>query len=128
MTSKNVDPIINISNPVSILQQQSSQIITNPFIPNDQKIKELEQLDKEASDIIEQEYNKNKTTSIANLSIKEINKNISLSCIGLLDDLFVKPNDISWSIYIPMIIQKDQRYAYIGVLFIIIAIFILLIR
>lgn len=129
-----VDPILKqessqiVSNTVPILQQESSQIIPNPFISDDQRIKELEQLDKEASNIIEQEYNKNKTTSIANLSIREINKNISLSCIGILDDLFIKPDDVPWATYIPNIIQKDHRYAYIGVLFIVIAIFMLLLR
>jgi hypothetical protein len=123
-----LNKIANISNAVPILQQERSQITTNPFIPNSQKIKELEELDKDAAEIIESEYNKNKTTSIYNLSIKEINKNISSSVIGFLDDLFKKPKDIPWRLYLPMIIQKDQRYTYIGVLFIIIAIYMLLVK
>ena len=55
-----------MNNPVPILQQEKSSITTNPFIPNDQKIKELEIIDKEANKIIEDAYNKNKTSSIAN--------------------------------------------------------------
>jgi hypothetical protein len=123
-----LNQIANISNAVPILKQERSQITTNPFIPNSQKIKELEELDKDAAEIIETEYNKNKTTSIYNLSIKEINKNVSSSVIGLLDDLFKKPKDIPWRLYIQMIIQKDQRYTYIGVLFIIVAIYMLLVK
>ena len=120
--------IANIQNPVPILQQERSQIITNPFIPNVQKEKELETIDKQANDIIEQAYNKNKTNSIANLSVSDINKNLSQSVIGFLDDLFLKPQDVPWKTYLPMILQKDQRYTYIGILFIIIAFYMLLIH
>lgn len=115
-----------MNNPVPILQQEKSSITTNPFIPNDQKIKELEIIDKEANKIIEDAYNKNKTSSIANLSITDIVKNIADSIIGFLDDLFVKPEDINWPNYIFIILQKDQRYTYIGILFLIIAFYILI--
>ena len=120
--------IANISNTVPILQQERSTITTNPFIPNEQKQIELEQIDKEANQIIEQQYNNNRTSSIFNKTISEINTNIATSFIGLLDDLFVKPTDMPWRIYIPMILEKDQRYAYIGVLAILIAIYMLAVR
>lgn len=120
--------IINIQNPIPILQQDKSMITTNPFIPNEQKIKELEVLDEEANKIIENAYNKNKTNSISNLSLKEINKNVSSSFIGFLDDLFIKPDNIKWQEYLPIILQKDQRYTYFGILFIFIAIYMLLIH
>lgn len=123
-----LNQIANISNAIPILQQERSKITTNPFIPNTQRIRELEELDIDANKIIEAEYNKNKTTSVVNLSIREINKNVSSSVIGLLDDLFKKPKDIPWRVYLPIIIQKDQRYTYIGVLFIIIAIYMLLVK
>jgi len=117
-----------MDNPVPILQQEKSNITTNPFIPNEQKIKELEIIDKEANKIIEDAYNKNKTTSISNLSIKDIIINISDSVIGILDDLFVKPDNINWPNYISSILQKNQRYTYIGILFLIIAFYILLVH
>lgn len=123
-----LNQIANISNAIPILQQERSEITTNPFIPNTQKIRELEELDRDANQIIEAEYNKNKTTSVVNLSIREINKNVSSSVIALLDDLFKKPNDIPWRIYLPIIIQKDQRYTYIGILFIIVAIYMLMVK
>ena len=115
-----------MNNPVPILQQEKSNITTNPFIPNDQKIKELEIIDERANKIIEEAYNKNKTTSISNLSIKDIITNISDSVIGILDDLFLKPENINWKDYISIILKKNQRYTYIGVLFLIIAFYMLL--
>ena len=117
-----------MDNPVPILQQEKSNITTNPFIPNEQKIKELEIIDKKANKIIEDAYNTNKTTSISNLSIKDIIINISDSVIGLLDDLFVKPENIDWPNYISSILQKNQRYTYIGILFLIIAFYMLLVH
>ena len=78
-----VNEIVNITNPTPILQQERSQITTNPFIPNEQRILELEQLDKSANQIIEESYNKNKTNSIANLNLRDISKNISSSFIGI---------------------------------------------
>jgi hypothetical protein len=119
--------IINLQNPQPILQQDRSNIVTNPFIPNVQKERELETINKEASDIIEKEYNKNKTSSILNQPIKDINKNIAGSIIGILDDLFNKPDDTDWTSYIQTILQKDQRYAYIGILFILIAVYSLIV-
>lgn len=116
-----------MDNPVPILQQEKSNITTNPFIPNEQKIKELEIIDKEANKIIEDAYNKNKTSSISNLSIKDIITNISDSVIGLLDDLFAKPENINWKDYLSSILQKNQRYTYLGILFLIIAFYMLLV-
>jgi hypothetical protein len=120
--------IVNITNPIPILQQERSQITTNPFIPNEQQTFELEQLDTKANQIIEETYNKNKTNSIANLNLRDISKNISSSFIGILDDLFNKPEDIKWIDYIFFIFQKDQRYAYIGIVLLIIAFYMMIIR
>lgn len=120
--------ISNIQNPIPILQQERSSIITNPFIPNEQKTLELETLDKEANKIMEDAWIKNKSNSIINLSLTDINRNISSSFIGLMDDLFKKPKDIPWKEYIVEIFNKDQRYTYIGILFILIAIYISFIK
>jgi len=120
--------IVNITNPIPILQQERSQITTNPFIPNEQQTFELEQLDTKANQIIEETYNKNKTNSIANLNLRDISKNISSSFIGILDDIFNKPEDIKWIDYIFFIFQKDQRYAYIGIVLLMIAFYMMIIR
>jgi hypothetical protein len=122
------DKIVNIQNPVPILKQEKSSIITNPFIPNEQKQLEIQELDKEANQIMEIAWAQSKSNSIANLSLNQINKNVSLSVIGFLDDLFSKPKDISWKDYLIEIIQKEQRYTYIGVLFILIAIYMLFLK
>lgn len=124
MTSLN--RIANISNTVPILQQERSQIVTNPFIPKEQKVIELQELDKQANSIIEQQFNQNKTSSIANMTLKQINTNMASSILGFFNDLFTKPSDIPWGTYIPTILEKDQRYAYFGILFIIIAIYMLI--
>ena len=122
-----VNNIVNITNPIPILQQERSQITTNPFIPNEQQTLELQQLDKRANEIIEESYNKNKTNSIANLNLRDISKNISSSFIGIFDDLFNKPEDIKWVDYIFLIFQKDQRYAYIGVVLLMISFYMMII-
>jgi hypothetical protein len=115
------------SQPKPILQQEKSGINTNPFIPDNQKQAELYVVQSEANDIILKQYNENISSSIQNLSLSDINRNISNSCIGLLDDSFNKPDNITWIDYIQIIIKKDQRYTYIGFLFIFIAFYILLV-
>lgn len=123
------EPIImsEIKDPKPILQEEKSNITTNAFIPDHQKKVELSVIQSEANDIILKQYNENISSSIQKLSLSDINKNISKSCIGLLDDSFNKPDDITWVDYIQVIIKKDQRYTYIGILFIFIAFYILLV-
>jgi len=116
-SSKN---IANIQNPVNILKQQSSKITTNPFIPNEQKIKEFEIIDKEANEIIKKAYSKN---DIYNFSINEINKRISKSITGFLDDLFVKPEKYNWVEYLQLILLEEERYVYFGFILIMFVIF-----
>jgi hypothetical protein len=123
-----VNKIVNITNPTPILKQERSRITTNPFIPNEQRILELEQLDKSANKIIEESYNKNKTNSIANLNLRDVSKNISSSFIGISEDLFNKPKDVKWVDYIFLIFQKDQRYAYIGVVLLMIAFYMMIVK
>ena len=103
--------IANIQNPVNILKQEKSKITTNPFIPNEQKIMELEVIDRESNEIIKKAHEKN---NIYNLSIKQINENISKSVIGFLDDLFIKPENNDWINYIQIILLKEDRYVYFG--------------
>jgi hypothetical protein len=121
------DKIIgNLVSEKPILQQDKSQLITNPFIPQTQQIKELEDIQNKANSIIEDNYNQNKTSSIADMSLNSLNTNLSSSFIGFMDDLFIKPNDIPWTQYLPLIIQKEQRYAYLGIFLIFIALYFLI--
>lgn len=111
-------------NTVPILQQQRSDITTNPFISNEQQQLELVTIEQNANKIIEDQYARNRVTSIKNKSLQELNENISNSVIGIIDDLFKKPSDLPWNLYIVEIFTKEQRYAYIGMLLIIISLII----
>lgn len=120
------DIVANIFNPVPVLQQyKSSTLTTNPFIPNELKELEIETIQKEANNILQEESNKS-TLQYTNLN--EIGKKMSTSWIGLLDDFFVKPQDVSWTVYFPYIVSKNQRYAYIGLILVIIAVVIIILR
>ena len=113
--------------PSSIVSHQKSNIVTNAFIRDEQKQMEIDSLENEVNYIITKNYNDNITSSISNLSLSEINANISKSCIGILDDIFDKPKSTTWGEYIQIILKKDQRYTYIGFLLIFIAFYILLV-
>jgi len=113
--------------PSSIVSHQKSNIVTNAFIRDEQKQMEIDSLENEVNDIITKNYNDNITSSISNLSLSEINANISKSCIGILDDIFDKPKSTTWGEYVQIILKKDQRYTYIGFLLIFIAFYILLV-
>ena len=152
----NKSTISNIQNPINILQQPKAKLTTNvfmensnigsnyigndknvinttsnikttPFIPDIQKEIELTELNDNANKIITDNYNKNITSSIRNISFRDLHKNISISCVDLLDDALNKPNEIMWGEYIQIILQKNQRYTYVGFLLIFLAIFILLV-
>ena len=107
--------IVN-SNNKGILNQSKSKITTNSFIPKEQKEQELSEINIEANKIIEDSYNQRKTRSITNMSFEEVSKNISLSVTGIIDDSF--NSNMSFI----EIIEKEQRYAFIGVLIIILCI------
>lgn len=113
----------NIVNPQPILQQDKSSITTNPFIPNEQKERELEILEKQANTIL---ANQAKQDSIKEMTLKDINTKIASSVIGFFDDLYIKPENMTWKEYLPTILQKEERYTYIGILFILIGVYLLL--
>jgi len=99
-------PMVSLpfENPTNILSQTKSDITTNPFV-------------KEAP------FNPN-----PNPNFSDINKGVSVTFIGFLDDLFNKPETDTWTTYLPKILNKDQRYNYFAVLIFFIAIYILLIK
>ena len=116
-----------VTNTQPILQQQKSNIVTNPFISDQQKEIELIDIQNNANKIMSDQYNRNITSSIHDLSLSDISKNLSKSCIGLLNDILNKPKDIHWFEYLQIILRKDQRYTYIGILLIIISLYVLLV-
>ena len=119
--------IVNLQNTTPILLQTKSNLTTNPFITNEQKIIEIEVLETQANNIINEAYRKNNINSISDLTLKEILKGISNSFTGFLDDLFTKPQNVGWLNYIIFLFQKDQRYAYFGIILIFISIYMMLI-
>lgn len=84
-----------VQNPTPILQQQKAEITTNPYIQPKPEPTE---------------------TPKKSPTYSEINRNVSKTVLGLIDDLFDKPDDIPWTKYIQIILDKDDRYNYIAVL------------
>ena len=98
-----------IKNPINILQQEKSFITTNPFIQPLQNLQDTQD-----------------TQPPKPPTFYDINMKLSTSIMGLIDDLFEKPDDIPWLKYIQMILDKDERYTYLTVLFIFISLLIIL--
>ena len=101
--------IVNLHNPVPILQQKPNSITTNTLIPkNFQPIS-------------------NHESQIQNKIIKDsINTKISSDIIEFFNEFYTKPDDEPWSKYIIKISSKKNRFVYIGIFFISIAIYIFL--
>lgn len=116
------DNIINIHNPIPILQQQESNILnnkdnTNPNISNIRKTNE-EMILKQ---IIKEEHEKN-----IKKKEKTLNQNIADSFIGFIDDLFTKDKKRSWTTHLKIILNKDGRYYYLGILLLTIGIVLII--
>lgn len=120
--------IINIQNPIPILEQPKSSITTNPLIPNKQKEIEYTITDKKESETLNKEYKEKQKNGIKYQSFYTIHSKISQSVIGILTELFDKPKENTISEHIINIFTKDQRYAYIGFLLVIISMIIYIIR
>ena len=110
--------IAGLANPKPILKQQKSALVTtNPLIKNSSQ--DTVQVTSDTNEMFSR-------MGIADKSLRDINTNVSDSVIGFMDDLFNKPHDVPWRHYTFLILKRDNRYSYFGVLFIFIAIFILL--
>ena len=101
--------ILPLNTPINILQQPKAEMTTNPFI-----------VEAEIKDENEKDHK--------NLPFSKINENIAVNFMGLLDDLFNKPEDEHWRIYLPMILSKNDRYTYLAILIFFVALFIILTR
>ncbi len=107
-----------LQNPINILQQEKSFITTNPFIQPLQNLQPLQPL--------QPLQNLQDTQPPKPPTFYDINRKLSTSIMGLIDDMFEKPDDIPWLKYIQMILDKDERYTYLTVLFIFISLLIIL--
>lgn len=113
----NANNIINIRNPYPILKQTKSSINTNPLIPNKHE---------EFSVYVDE--NNNVQKGLTDMSLKEINKNILDSVMDSIYDLYNKPKNIKWTAYLIKILLKNDRYMYFGFIFIIIALYLIIIK
>lgn len=99
--------ILNIHNPIPILQQKPSSITTNIPPKNFQRT-----TDKSTININEISKKNNETS---------INQKISSNIIEFFNDFYEKPIDKSWLEYIIEISSKKNRLLYIGIFFILIS-------
>jgi hypothetical protein len=90
-----------LHNPIPILQQRKSYITTNPYVLGRQPIETPHKL--------------------LSRPFTNFSKNLAQSCMGFLDDLYIKPNEEPWYSYIIFIIYKDNRHTYLGVFLLLIA-------
>jgi hypothetical protein len=125
MKYEQVDFIFNpqsdiVINPIAILQQQKAALTKNEFLEkqNAPQEKSME------SDVVRQEKHQYDKTNFNH----SINKNLSITLIGFTDDLFNKPDEIHWKHYLPMILERDDRYVYLLILLVFITLFIILIN
>lgn len=58
------------------------------------------------------------------LSLEGLGNNVSNTLLGILDDLFTKPDNISWMPYLSQILLKDDRFTFFGIFIIVLAGFI----
>lgn len=106
-----------------ILKQTKSQVLTNSFIPPEQQEKEIKELTVVANNIVQNVYD-NHNKSIKTQTLEEIMTGVSDTCVGLSRDLFLKPENTDWVEYGSVIVYKDNRYTYLGVLLIFIVLYI----
>ena len=93
LTTQEQDPIktdiSNLKTPVNILLQPMSKITkTGVAGPPSQPME--------------------KSTNVTDMSVKEIASGVSNSIIGILDDLFTKPDSESWISFLQEIIGVDK--------------------
>jgi hypothetical protein len=106
-----------------ILKQTRSDILTNGFIPKEQKDREIRQMEIVANNIVSDAY-RNHNLSLKEMTIGEIMTNMSDACVGISRDIYKKPEGISWGEYSSVIILKNGRYKYIGILIILVVVYI----
>ena len=112
---------ITISNPVPILQQPKADLTTNPFISGTTP---TQQMTPPSTQQISTQENDSSLSGV--IGFTDFNKKMSNSIMGMMDDMYEKPNNVSWQEYIPYVVGKEHRYNYLGVTIIFIIMFIIL--
>jgi len=119
----NINMIVNINNPIPILQQKPSFITTNTLIPFKSQ-PQIQESRLQESKLQESKLQESKLQE----SKLNIHQEISSDFIEFFNNMLEKPNDTPWSKYIIESISKKKRYTYIGLFFILIAIYMLILR
>ena len=120
--------IVNIQNPIPILQQPKSAITSNSLIPNKQKELEFTVTDTKELERMNKEKEKAQKNGIKYQSFESIHSKISESLIGVSTELLEKPKNKTWFRHIQHIFIKDERYSYIGLFLVIIAMISYIVR
>lgn len=107
--------IQNIHNPIPVLQQPKSQVLSNSLVPNTLQ-EETVQLPT------------HNTPSLLDISIRNVATGMSSSVLGFMEDIFHKSDSDSWIEHFQYSAIKEQRYMYFGILCIFIASILLLFK
>ena len=125
----------SVTHPIPILQQPKAEMTTNPYITGPvsstdslQQSKKEDQIQKDQiqKDQIQKEKSQKYTQDTGAIGFGDFNQNMSVSIMGLMDDIYEKPTHIAWNEYIIKIIKKDDRYNYIVITLMFITMFIIL--
>jgi hypothetical protein len=112
--------VLPLNSPVNILTDQKAELTTNPYVkPAILTTTEITTSTTSTTSTIDKPRN---------IPFAEINEKLSINFMGFINDLFNKPDDESWSNYLAMILSKDDRYTYFGILIFFITLFILFMR
>lgn len=139
-----------LSNPAPILQQPKSEITTNPFIVPSDKYNKFALFDGVIPSPVSNSTSVTSGSTLVNITLPEsvtkpssptvsvrapenpsfsvIVQKTSTTFTGILDDIYKKPDNVSWHVYLKDILAKDNRYNYVAILIFFIALYILLVR
>jgi hypothetical protein len=107
-----------------ILKQTKSNVLTmNGFISKESKESEIKELEIVANSIVEEAYKK-KNRGLKDMKIEEIMTSMSDACVGISRDIYNKPENTSWVEYLSIIVLKNGRYKYVGLMIIFLVLYI----
>jgi hypothetical protein len=112
---------------ISILKQSRSDFITTGLISAEARNKELKEIEVLSNEIVSKVHTE-KEKSIRYMTLQEILTNTSDACISIITELTSKPKSTSWGEYIQVVLTKDDRYMYVGILLVVLSIWIYLLR
>jgi hypothetical protein len=110
-----------------ILKQSRADFITTGLVSAEGRENELREIEVEANNIMSKVFDE-KNKSIKHMTLQEILTNTSDTCIGIVTDLTHKPSETPWGEYIQVVLSKEKRYVYIGIILVVMSIWIYLMR